>query len=439
MLRAFHEHGDVVRFRLGPLTAHLVAHPEDIERVLKSPRYDKETRSSAMIRELTGESILVTNGEAWKRGRRLLQPCFSPARIRGLVDLMARSTEEMLLRWEEIARGGEAIDVASEMMRLTYRIVERALFSADLPSDLGSLEESITVAIEHVYRRVESPFALPSFVPTWKNLRFRRARAEIDRRVLAVIDARRRGEDPCGEDGGKGGGRGSGERPGGDLLGVLLGARDGASGEAMTPQEVRDQAVTLLIAGHETTANALTWLWCLLARHPEAAEAARAEVDHVLGGGPLGAEALAGLEVTRSILEEALRLYPPIWAIVRRAAEADEIRGYPVPRGSHVVVSPWVTHRHPGVWKDPESFQPERFAPARLGEIPSAAHLPFGVGPRACIGAGFARQEALIIAALVLRSVRLELAPGQAVEVEPGITLRARGGLRMRLTPRRRT
>jgi cytochrome P450 len=398
-------YGDVVRFRLGPMVLHLVAHPDAIRQVLqeRAANYDKETRSSSKIRAMTGLGLLTANGETWRRQRRLVQAGFLLAAVEGFIPQMTAATDSMLERWRRRAGSGRPLDVASEMMRLTYTIVGRTLFGADVTGDADEVERAMEVLLAHTYGRLERVIDPPLSFPTPGNLRFKAALATVDRVVHRIISERRT----------DGGGRS-------DLLDTLLRERDEATGERMDDRQLRSEVITLLLAGHETTANALTWTFYLLARHPEAMERVHAEAVSASDPGDFSAFPFTG-----RVLRESMRLFPPIWAMERRAVAEDELGGFRIPAGSTVVVSPWVTHRHPDFWEEPERFDPERFAPGR----PQPAYLPFGTGPRFCVGSHFAMTEALVITALVLREWRLRLAPEPAVVPLPGITLRARDGV----------
>jgi enediyne biosynthesis protein E7 len=402
--------GDVVRFRLGPIVLHLVAHPDAIRHVLqeRAERYDKKTRSSSKIRGMTGLGLLTASGEAWRRQRRLVQPGFRPTAVAGFVARMAEATDAMLERWRR-RPAGEPLDIASEMMRLTYTVVGRTLFSADVSGDAEEVEEAMAVLLAHTYGRLERIVDIPLAVPTPGNLRFRRALATIDRVVFRILRERRER---------------TGEAPGG-LLSILLRERDEETGQRMDDRQLRNEAVTLLLAGHETTANALSWTFYLLARHSEAAERIDSE-----------AQGSGDLPFTERVIQEALRLYPPIWAMERRAVSGDEIGGFSIPKNSTVVVSPWVTHRHPAFWEEPESFDPERFTPERSAGRPLLAHVPFGAGPRFCVAAHFAMTEALVITSRVIKAFRLTPVAGRPAVPLPGITLRARDGVWVTLEAR---
>jgi cytochrome P450 len=412
--------GDVVRFRLGPLVLHLVAHPDAIRRVLQERMdlYDKETRSSGKIRGMTGLGLLTASGELWRRQRRLIQPGFRPAAVAGFMERMTAATTAMLERWERHAAAGEPLDAASEMMRLTYTIVGRTLFGADVSGDAGAVEEAMAVLLAHTYGRLERIVDPPLWIPTPGNRRFRAALSIVDRVVYRILEERRRRPEASWPD---------------DLLSTLLRERDEETGHGMTDEELRNEAITLLLAGHETTANALAWTLYLLARHPEALERLRQEALAALGDRPPTPGDLHALPFAERVLRESMRLYPPIWAMERRAVADDELAGYRIPAGSTVVVSPWVTHRHPDFWDDPERFDPDRFTPERAAGRPTLAYIPFGGGPRFCVGGHFAMVEALVITVMVARSWRLRLEPAPPVVPRPGITLRPLHGVWMRL------
>jgi cytochrome P450 len=408
--------GDVVRYRLGPLLVQLACHPDHVKQVLVTHqhKYNKDTRSSAKIRALTGPGLLTSSGDAWLRQRRLTQPAFHQQQVAGYVGLMADAASAARDRWRAAAASGQPLEVASEMMRLTFTIVGRALFGADLSADVEAVERAATQVMAHIWSRLETIVELPSWLPTPGRTRFRRALAQLDDMVHRVIRARQ-----CDAGGGT------------NLIADFLARRDPETGQGMSVEQLRNETITLLLAGHETTANALTWTWHLLAQHPDAAKRVRAEATAALGGRLPTADDLPKLAYTAMVLREALRLYPPIWIMERRVLEVDTIGGFDAPKGSSVVLSPFVTHRHPDFWDRPDEFDPERFTPKRIAARPQYAYFPFGGGQRLCIGNHFAMAEALVILALLGREFRLEPLPGRPVEPQPGITLRARGGLWM--------
>lgn len=404
---AARDHGDVVRFRVGPLVTHLVNHPEHVTRVLQAPSrsYDKQTRSTAAIAAICAESLLTATGAAWESRRRLIQPSFHRARIGRLADTMADCIDARLAQW----RPGVTLDVASEMMGLTFAIVGRTVLGVDVAADAPAVESEVGRLLAHVFTRWGQPVPTPRWLPTPANRRFARDLATVDRVVARIIAAHR--ADPS---------RAS-------LLSLLMTARDGESGAVFTDAELRHETLTMLLAGHETTASAVAWTFALLAQHPEAAARVTREVRAVLGAGRPRLDDLSRLTSTTAAIQEAMRLYPPIWAIERRAVHDDVIGGFAIPAGSSVIVSPFLLHRHPAIWRDPDRFDPSRFE----GVKTPPAYLPFGAGPRYCIGHEFAMLEARLIVAMVLQRFRLEMAPGQVVAPLPSLTLRLRHGLRM--------
>lgn len=413
----FRDHGDVVRYRFGATRALLLAHPDHIRHVLHDHQrnYDKRTIDYAMLRRLLGDGLLTSDGAYWYRQRRLIAPIFHRQRVAGFCNLMVSSTLEMLEQWEAIAQSGAPFDVAAEMARLTLTIVAKALFSADVSNDA----ETIGAALTEVNRQFGefSPLDLIP-LPTPRKRRFRAALRALDQVVDKIIDQRRR----------------SAHRNE-DLLSMLLDAVDQETNQVMTPRQVRDEVLTLLLAGHETTANALAWTWYLLSQNPEAERKLNHEIASVLGERAPGGPDLPQLPYTRMVVEESMRLYPPAWAISRRAIDDDEIGGYRVPRKTNIIICSFVTHRHPAFWQEPERFEPERFSSARSAGRPNFAYLPFGGGPRICIGNGFAITEVQLIVATVAQRYRLRLAPGHPVELYPLVTLRPRHGMRMTLHP----
>ena len=416
-------YGDVVRLKAGPLVVHLLSHPDHIKHVLQDHRdnYQKTTRGDAYIAAVVGQSLLTTNGDDWQERRRQIQPAFHHERIAAFLPVMSEAVAGMLERWEATVAQAGTLDVASEMMRVTYAIVGKTLFGGDLGREAEAVEQAMTVVIGHTYGRLERVFSLPAIVPTPENRRFRAALRTLDEIVYRVIRARRR-------DGGEQA----------DLLGMLMHMPDSETGEGMSDRQVRNEALTLLSAGHETTANALTWMWYLLSRHPEVEGRLHAELAAVLGGRPPSLADLLRLRYTTMVIKEAMRLYPPIWIMERKVISDDEIGGYHIPAGSEVTISPYVMHRHPAFWDDPARFDPERFAEGGSAGRGRYTYLPFGGGPRLCIGHHFAMLEAQVITAMMAQAYRLRLVPGHPVEPRPWITLRPRHGLLMTLDPRER-
>jgi cytochrome P450 len=409
-LKAFREYGEVVRFHFGPMVAHLVSSPEGAHHVLAENQrnYGKQTPGYKNLRYVLGNGLLTSEGELWKRQRRIAQPAFHRQRIAGFGATMARAAADALASLQ--ARRGQEVDLHQEMMRLTLRIVGETLLGYDPTDAADEVGAALTFLLTIANERTARILPFPRSLPTSENRRFRRALATLDGVVLKMIAERRR-------------------YPGEDLLSMLIEARDAETGEAMDDRQLRDEAMTIFLAGHETTANALTFSWLLLSRYPAAGRELRAELSAVLGGREPTAEDLPRLTLPRRIVQEAMRLYPPAWIIARSAIEEDEIGGYAIPARSIVFVSPYVLHRHPRHWEDPEGFDPGRFA----REPVRGSYLPFGGGPRMCIGNGFASMEAELVLATLAQKLRFDLVPGFPLELEPSITLRPRHGLLVRV------
>jgi len=419
LLELARQYGDVAHFPVGRLPVFIVNHPEGVKHVLQDQnrRYSKNTVQYNALSTITGRGLLTSDGAFWLRQRRLAQPAFARPRMMALDQIVVPATRAMLERWESAARAGATLDIDSEMMRLTLEIVGKALFSIDLSRDAARLTGAVLTALDHIIYRARYMLVPPDFVPTPRNLRFKRALRTLDDAVYAIIAERRRAG-----------------QPGEDLLGMLLQARDEDSGQPMSDLHVRDEVLTMLIAGHETVASALTWTWNLLAGQPQARQQMRSEVERVLGGREPGTQDLSQLTYTGQVFSEALRLYPPAWVITRRAEEADEISGYSIPAGGLVIMSPYVVHRRPDFWEDPLAFRPERFAPEHEKQQHRFAYLPFGGGPRLCIGSHFATVEATLIMAMITQRFALAMVPGAKVEMDALVTLRPHGGMPMRLT-----
>lgn len=416
--------GDFVRFSLGPKDLHLLSHPVLAEEVLVKQAdvfakvYDPNRPTGLAL--VLGNGLLTSGGELWRRQRRLIQPMFQRARVARMSIQMVEAAEQMLARWAQ-RRPGEPCDVAAEMMQLALEVVTRTMFSTSLLKDVGSLGPSLLVLIRYAFRSFHNPVRLPLWVPTASNREFLRAKQLVDRMIYGLIEERRR----------------SGARRD-DLLDALLWTVDPETGKGLSEQQQRDELLTIAAAGHETTANALTWTWYLLAGNPTAAFRLREELADVLGGRAPTIDDLPRLSYTRAVFEEALRLYPPAPAVQRRATRDTAVGGQPLPAGSIVLVSLWNIHRHPAFWEQPEQFDPDRFAGHRAGSDHHAAFLPFGSGPRTCIGNHFAMVEGVLLLALIAQRYELYLVPDARVEMELAVTLRPRYGLPMILRPRDR-
>jgi cytochrome P450 len=411
-------YGDISHFRIGIYDGYLLNHPDYFRHVLRlnQRNYSKQNYNYDMLKPVLGEGLITSNGARWLRERRLIQPAFHHTRLARFGGDITRAARDMLRRWDGIAAAGQPLDVSVEMMALTLQAVAGALFDSDLGAASGTVARAFTDLNRDIAYRFRTVFVLPLWVPTARNRAFKAARAELDRIVYGIIDRRQRQA-------------GSGD----DLLATLLAARDERSGERMGATQVRDEVMTLLLAGHETTATLLSWTLYLLSQHPSVADRLSTELQIALAGRVPVVEDLPALPFTKCILQEALRLYPPVWIISRKALADDEIGGYTIPAGTTVVLCAYTLHRHPSFWRDPETFEPGRFSEPAGEATRQDAYFPFGDGPRACIGSHFAMMEARLILAMIAQRFRLQLVPGHPVEPEPLVTLRPRHGLKMTL------
>ncbi len=407
--------GEVVRLRFLFSPAYLISHPASIKYVLQqhARNYNKDLITYTMFQPFLGQGLLTNDGQSWLHQRRLIQPAFHRKRLTAYGTLMTDATVAMLERWQACSERGTPLQMEEEMMRLTLRIVGQALFSLDLSQETSTVGPAVTTVLELFGDYVFRPFP-PLGVPTPRNRRMQLAIRALDQMVYRMIAERRMLQTDTG-----------------DLLSMLLLAQDEETGQGMNDRQVRDEILTLLLAGHETTANTLTWTWYLLSEYPEVERRLHAELNEVLGGRVPTVEDLPDLKYTRMVLEEALRLYPPAPLLSRKAIAADELQGYLIAANSMIMISPYATHRHPAFWEEPERFDPERFTPERSAARPAYAYFPFGGGPRICIGNHFAMMEAQLILSTVAQRYQLRLIPGHPVEPQMVVTLRPRSGLPM--------
>ena len=412
-------HGDVTAFSLGREHLVVLLHPDAIRDVLVTSQRDfHKGRGLERAKILLGEGLLTSEGEFHRRQRRLAQPAFHRNRVAAYGQTMSALAARRASRW----RPGEPLDVHAEMMALTLAIVGRTLFDADVEAEASEIGAALT----QVFEAFNLSFFLPfgeylDRLPIPPTLRFRRARARLDATIYRLIAERR-----------------ASGRDHGDLLSMLMLARDeeaeqpapGAPGH-MDDRQLRDEAMTIFLAGHETTAVALTWTWQLLSQHPDVEARLHAEVD-ALGGRLPTADDLPALPWTRQVLAESMRLYPPVWVIGRRALVPFEVEGHPIPARAIVLLSQWLVHHDPRWWPDPERFDPDRWAPGRDADRPRFAYFPFGGGARVCIGEHFAWMEGVLLLATIAQRWRFAPVPGApAPSMQPIITLRPRNGLRL--------
>lgn len=408
------EFGDAVLFRMGPKSLYYFNHPDHARHVLAdNPANYHKGMGLAEARRVLGDGLLTSEGDLWQRQRRAIQPAFRRDQVAALAGLIAGEASALVGRLEsQVGKG--PVDVVAEMTRLTFAVLGRGLLATDLAQfgDLGAAFEAVQdqAMFEMVTLRM-----LPLWLPLPRHRRFRAALTQLEDVAFRLVAAR--------ED--------EGTKEGQDVITRLLDAYRDEPSAGLRRSRLRDELLTILLAGHETTASTLSWTWYLIDRHPDVAERMRAEATEVLGDRVPRYEDLPGLQYTTMVIQEAMRLYPPVWALTRRAVRADQIGGYDVPAGADVMICPYTLHRHPDFWPDPHRFDPERFDPASAASAHRYAYIPFGAGPRVCVGSHLGMLEATLVAATVARRLRLTLVPGRTVQAEAMLSLRVRGGLPM--------
>jgi cytochrome P450 len=413
---------DIITQRILWRRMFILNEPGAIRYVLldNAANYIKSEVGRRLLEPGLGRGLLTSEGDTWKRHRRIMAPAFDPRSVTSYAPIMTEVTQALLEKWDALPDGSE-LDAAAAMMHLTLHIISKAMFSSDSDEIVNAVEGGV-----NQYQTLVRPSLLDLLhFPQW----FARLLAplptdglfdEFDRKVDLLLTERGRAPDAEPK----------------DLLARLVAARDAETGGGMTAKEVRDQVVTIFMAGHETTSLALSWTWYLLSQHPAVEEKLQSELADVLGGRTPRNDDVANLRYTRMVIEESMRLYPPAHTTGRQPIKPDEILGHRIPAGAEVLIMPWLIHRKPQLWENPERFDPERFAPERAAERPRFAYIPFGAGPRICIGAAFAMTEAILILATIAQRYRLRLKPGHPIEPQGLITLRPRYGMQMILERR---
>lgn len=415
--RCAREFGDIVSARFLYVPCFFIFHPDYIEQILVAQQRNfikSVSLQTPFMRRLVGNGLLSSEGEFWKRQRRLAQPAFHRERMHGYTQTMSAYTERMLAQWH----AGETRDIHEEMMQLTLEIVAKTLFDADVTSTAKEVGELLSIIVEPFSYQASFKWILDNRLPTPAHRRFHRTAQRLDEIIYSIINERRAQQTDRG-----------------DLLSMLLAAQDEDGGH-MTDKQLRDEAITIFLAGHETTAIAMSWTFYLLAEAPAVEEKLLAELQAVLGGRTPQMSDLPNLKFTEQIIKEAMRLYPPAYAIGRQAREDFELGGYRLPAKSQVFMFPYVTQRDPRFFPEPENFLPTRWTEEFTKQLPRYAYYPFGGGPRLCIGNSFALMEAALILATIAQKFRLHLAPGQTITPLPSVTLRPANGIKMTLLPR---
>jgi cytochrome P450 len=412
-LRAHERHGDFVEIRLGgPFSFYVVSDPAAVEEVLVEKRHNfiRGEKRWTNLRRALGDGLIVSDGDLHRRQRRLIQPAFNPRRVKGYTPVILEMAERCCVSWE--GRRGEVVDVNAEMMRLTMFVISKVLFGVDLTTEAARISRAVTDLNEAAFTFDLSLNGLLFFVPTRANRRLKQSLRYLDALVERMLAEHRRGSEP-----------------GSDVLSQLMAAE-------LPDRLLRDEIVGLFGAGHETTANMLTWTWMLLSQHREVEECLHAELDTVLGGRAPRHEDLPKLVYTERVMRESMRLYPPVWGNQRVAQYADEVQGRPVPAGAQVSPTPFLTQRDARWFPDPLRFDPERFTTKAIRERPRFSYYPFGGGERVCVGQSLAEVEGLLILATLAQRFAPRLLPDHRVELEPMVSLRPRGGMPMRLQRR---
>jgi cytochrome P450 len=420
------EMGNIARVRFGPVQTYFVYDPAFVSKILTkhASKYANQTRGYKKLSLLLGQGLVTSEGDFWKRQRRIAQPAFHRERIAGFVGTMAQATADLVDKWDAIAAENGEVEASQAMMELTLRIAGETLFSTDISSDTSEFGNALSYVLEHFNFLVGTPLPYPEYLPLKRNWDFWRAMKILNRVAWDIIQQRRESNEDKG-----------------DLLSMLMLARDEETGEGMSDQQLRDEVFTMLSAGHETTANALAWTLSLLAQHPDIAERVAEENTRLLGDRLPTASELKTLTYTEQVFKESMRLYPPVWCIARKAIEHDKLGEYDVRPGQFVFFSQYAIHRHPDHWNDPNTFDPDRFSKEAMDERKQYPHwrytyFPFSRGQRQCIGDQFAMMEGLTVLSILVRRFRFALAPHANLVPEHSVTLRPKYGVPLLLQPR---
>ena len=398
------QYGDIVCYRPAPEPAYLINHPDYVRRVLvdNNRNYTKATSSNLLFKKIIGEGLLTSEGETWRKQRRMMQPAFHHTRIEKLDGMIVDATQSMLDVWQRAFESNQPIDIAREMAALTLTVTTRSLFGVDFGDEVREIGEIINRAVQYL----EKP----------SNPHMVQSRQEFGVIVDRIIQQRRQNF-----------------KDGGDLLSSMILARDEKTGAGMDDEQLRNQVMTLMLAGYETTATTLTWTWYLLSQNPGVLKRLRSEVRDTLNGRQPRYSDVESMTYTGMVLDESLRLFPPAWTLGRRALGEDEIGGYYIPANTIIAICIYTLHRHPAFWDRPDVFDPQRFLPENLKGHNKFAYIPFGAGPRQCIGNNFGLMEASLIMTCILQRFELHLMPGVNVQPQPLYVLRPSRDMMMSL------
>ena len=414
MLKNMNEFRTIAKVRIGPKRFINLYNPDYVQHVLQgNHRNYKKGREIENLVFLLGHGLLTSEGEFWLKQRRLIQPVFHKKRLAGFAEQMARCTENMLARWETL-RNGEVIDIHLEMNRLALDIVSKTLFSIEVKEEFRKVNSALNILMQGLFGRARSIINIPFWMPTPKNFRLKEQKQVLDDIIEDIIRKRRKSAMQHE-----------------DLLGMLMEVEDADTAERMTDRQLRDELLTLFLAGHETTANALTFTLYNLSQHPEVEQRVKEEVETVLNGRMPTPDDLRSLRYTLQVIQESMRLYPPAWGITRQALGDDMIGEHYIRKGDDFVIAPFALHRHPDHWEAPNTFDPERFTDENMKQRHKYAYIPFGGGPRLCIGNNFALMEMQVAISMIMQRFSVKLKKDHTVELEPTVTLRPKYGMMM--------
>ncbi|GAB5493323.1 MAG: cytochrome P450 [Phototrophicaceae bacterium] len=409
-------YGDITHIKFLKYDAYQINHPSLIGQVLTKDNalWHKATVYKTSLKDYLGKGLLNSDGDFWRRQRKLMQPAFHVNRISAYADTMVEYSQAMLANWED----GSVHDIAEDMMQVTLRIVGKTLFDADFQKQSGDVAEALDYMLEDIIDASQTVIHLPEWLPTPSKYRRKQTIDLLNQVVMPIIKARRQQDEDTG-----------------DLLSMLLSAKD-EDGQGMTDEQVRNESLTLVLAGHETTANALTWTLYLLSQNPDVADKLRAEVDRVLGKRQPTLADLKDLTYTEQVIKEGMRVYPPVWSVARQTQDVTELGGYPIGKYATAIIPIWSVHHDERWYPNSDAFEPERWGDERAEAVPRYAYMPFGGGPRICIGNSFAMMEAQLILASIVQQYHLSHVEGHQVVPEPLVTLRPKHGMKMRLHKR---
>ncbi|HWX55451.1 MAG TPA: cytochrome P450 [Verrucomicrobiae bacterium] len=433
--RVARAYGDITEIRAGFMRRVLINHPDLITQVLiiQQNKFQKSEITRQLLGELLGQGLLTSEGDFWRRQRRLAQPAFRRSRINEYAPTMVQVAEETMHGW----RNGQVTDIVEQMMALTLEVAVRALFGTTLPSEAAAVGRATTFLMRYQLGRMRSPLRLPKNWPTAANRRAERERQVLDKLVYRVIEQKQASvKQPSADSCPHHASGSNGNRHDDDVLSLLMAAMD-EDGSQMTPQQLRDETMTLFLAGHETTALSLAWTWYLLGENPKAEARLQEELHGVLGGRMPEAADLERLPYLRAVVDESLRLYSPASLMSRMSIAPFSLGGYDFPTGTTVLMSQWIMHRDPRFYDDPNSFRPERWLAGLEDRLPKGAYFPFGDGPRRCIGQDFAILDTMLVLAAIAQKFSFRLVPGHPIVPEQLVTLRPRHGIKMTIQERK--